>query len=184
MVGSVRIPAAKEAVWQALNDPAILARAIPGCEKMERIADNEFDIAARIRLGPLSLKMRGRMKITDANPPDGCRIIGEGKDAAAGFAKGEAAVLLSQDGDATLLSYSAKAEVGGKIMQLGSRLIDSTAKKYADQFFGTFSAELGGESAAPSPPPKKASAAKIRLWLSLGSAIVAALILAATFGVF
>lgn len=154
--GEYRIPAPRQKVWEALNDPAILQQAIPGCESLEKTSDTELKAAVRMRVGPVSAKFGGKVTLSDFDPPNSYRISGEGQGGAAGFAKGGAVVKLADDGGATVLTYTADAQVGGKIAQVGARLIEGTAKKLADEFFSKF-AELVGASAEP--PPQSAAAA-------------------------
>lgn len=159
MSGERRIPAPREKVWAALNDPAILKGAIPGCESMEKLSDSELKATAAVKIGPISAKFAGRVNLLDLDPPNGYRIEGEGQGGVAGFAKGGAVVKLTEADGATLLSYEVKAQVGGKIAQLGARLIDATAKQMADAFFDRFAAAVGGAeaeegaAAAPAPAP-------------------------------
>lgn len=154
--GEYRIPAPRQKVWEALNDPAILQQAIPGCESLEKTSDTELKAAVRMRVGPVSAKFGGKVTLSDFDPPNSYRISGEGQGGAAGFAKGGAVVKLADDGGATVLTYTADAQVGGKIAQVGARLIEGTAKKLADEFFSKF-VELVGASAEP--PPQSAAAA-------------------------
>jgi carbon monoxide dehydrogenase subunit G len=143
MTGERRIAAPRERVWEALNDPAVLQAAIPGCESVERTGENEFQARVAVKLGPMSARFGGKVQLSNINPPVSYTISGEGQGGAMGFAKGGADVALDEVGPAeTLLRYSAKAQVGGKMAQLGARLIDSTAKSMADQFFDRFAAQL------------------------------------------
>lgn len=139
MSGSEHIDAPVEAVWRALNDPEILRQAIPGCESLEKGEDGSLSAKVVLKIGPIKARFEGLVTLEMADQPYAYRISGEGKGGIAGFAKGGADVVLTEDGEgATLLSYTARAEVGGKIAQLGSRLIDSTAKKLAGEFFAKF----------------------------------------------
>ncbi|WP_226382024.1 SRPBCC family protein [Falsiroseomonas ponticola] len=148
MTGERRIGAPREAVWAALNDPAVLKEAIPGCESVERIGDDQFQAKVSMKLGPMSAKFGGKVTLSNINPPASYTISGEGTGGAMGFAKGGADVALDEVGPSeTLLRYNVKAQVGGKMAQLGARLIDSTAKSMADQFFDRFAAQL-----APAAP--------------------------------
>ncbi|GAB2182759.1 SRPBCC family protein [Roseibium sp. LAB1] len=146
MSGSHRIPAKRETVWQALNDPDVLKACIPGCESLEKTSDTEMTAAVTSKIGPVKAKFKGEVTLENINPPESYTIAGEGKGGVAGFAKGSADVKLTEDGDETILSYEAKAQVGGKLAQLGSRLIDSTAKKMAEEFFTKFSEMVGSPS--------------------------------------
>jgi carbon monoxide dehydrogenase subunit G len=156
MSGEYRIPAPREKVWAALNDPATLKASLPGCESLERSGDNQFAATVIAKVGPVKAKFNGNVALTNLNPPESYTIAGEGKGGAAGFAKGGADVRLTADGeDITVLRYTAKADVGGKLAQLGSRLIDGTAKKMADEFFDNFCKQVAGPPPVPEPgePP-------------------------------
>lgn len=153
MTGEYRIPAPRERVWQALNDPAILRQAIPGCEELIKKSDTEFEARVLAKVGPVKARFTGAVTLSDVHPPEGYVIEGEGKGGAAGFARGGARVWLIEDGIATtILRYEAKAEVGGKLAQIGSRLIQGTAKKMADEFFGKFSELVTAREAAAAAP--------------------------------
>ncbi len=143
MSGERRIPAPREKVWAALNTPETLRTSIPGCETLERLEDNSLKATASVKVGPISAKFAGKVQLLDLDPPNGYRIEGEGQGGVAGFAKGGAVVRLVADGAETILSYEVKAQVGGKIAQLGARLIDATAKQMADAFFDRFTATVG-----------------------------------------
>jgi uncharacterized protein len=148
MTGEYRIPAPRQKVWLALNDPEVLRAAIPGCESIEKLSDTEMTARVSARVGPVAAKFAGKVTLSDLDPPNGYRISGEGTGGAAGFAKGGATVKLADDGaGGTVLSYQVEAQVGGKLAQIGSRLIDGVARKMADDFFGRFSAAV----AAPQP---------------------------------
>ena len=147
MTGEYRIPAPREKVWEALNDPEILKICIPGCQTLNKDSDTELSGTVATKVGPVSAKFTGKVTLSDINPPEGYKISGEGQGGVAGFANGGGAVKLEADGDETILTYKATAQVGGKLAQIGSRLIDSTAKKMAGQFFGKFAEEVGTESA-------------------------------------
>ena len=138
MSGDVRIGATVEEVWAALNDAEILKACIPGCQELEKVSDTEMTAKVVLKIGPVKAKFGGEVTLENLNPPNTYSIVGEGKGGIAGFAKGGADVSLEQDGDETVLRYEAKAQVGGKIAQFGSRLIDSTSKKLANQFFDNF----------------------------------------------
>ena len=145
MSDSQRIPASKEKVWAALNDPAILKQCIPGCEALEMSSPTEMTATVVFRVGPVKATFGGKVTLSDLDPPNSYRISGEGSGGVAGFAKGGAAVHLESEGpDATVLHYAVDAQIGGKLAQLGSRLIDSTAKKLAGQFFASFGEVVGG----------------------------------------
>ncbi|MBS0562857.1 MAG: carbon monoxide dehydrogenase subunit G, partial [Proteobacteria bacterium] len=151
--GERRIPAPRSKVWEALNDPAVLKASIPGCESLEKLSDTEMKATAAVKIGPISARFSGRVELSDIDPPNGYTISGEGQGGVAGFAKGGAQVQLADDGPGTLLSYDVKAQVGGKIAQLGARLIDASAKQMADNFFDRFTALL-----TPAPEPVAAMA--------------------------
>jgi uncharacterized protein len=153
MTGQYRIPAPREQVWAALNDPAMLKASLPGCESLEKLSDHEFAATVVAKVGPVKAKFNGNVTLSNLNPPESYTISGEGKGGAAGFAKGGADVRLTEEGDVTVLTYTAKADVGGKLAQLGSRLIDGTAKKMADEFFDNFSQQVAGPVPAPAPEP-------------------------------
>jgi carbon monoxide dehydrogenase subunit G len=153
MTGQYRIPAPREQVWAALNDPAMLKASLPGCESLEKLSDHEFAATVVAKVGPVKAKFNGNVTLSNLNPPESYTISGEGKGGAAGFAKGGADVRLTEEGDITVLTYSAKADVGGKLAQLGSRLIDGTAKKMADEFFDNFRQQVAGPVPAPAPEP-------------------------------
>ncbi len=149
MTGEYTIPAPQQTVWEGLNDPAILQQAVPGCESIVRSGDNEFTGAVRAKVGPVNAKFRGKVTLSELDPPNSCLINGEGTGGAAGFAKGSARVVLTPEGEGTRLSYEVDASVGGKLAQIGQRFIDSTAKKMADEFFAKFSEVVGAPAAIP-----------------------------------
>ena len=153
MTGEYRISAPRQRVWEALNDPETLKAAIPGCEELNKLSDNEMEAKVRAKVGPVSATFTGKVTLSELNAPVSYKISGEGKGGAAGYAKGGAEVSLAEDGADTVLSYQAKADVGGKLAQIGSRLIQGTAKKMADDFFGKFSAIVAERHAAEAPPP-------------------------------
>ncbi|MFN3500422.1 MAG: SRPBCC family protein, partial [Pannonibacter indicus] len=148
MTGEYRIPAPRTDVWNALNDPDVLKACIPGCESLEMTSPTEMTAAVTAKIGPVKAKFQGAVTLENLNPPESYTIAGEGKGGVAGFAKGSADVHLAEDGGDTILTYTVKAQVGGKLAQLGSRLIDSTARKMADEFFGNFSQMVAGNAAA------------------------------------
>jgi len=148
MSGEQRIEASVEEVWAALNDVDVLKASIPGCQSLEKTSETEMTAAVTLKIGPVKAKFKGEVELTNLNPPHSYTIVGEGKGGIAGFAKGGADVTLTEDGDATILAYTAKADVGGKIAQLGSRLIDSTSKKLAGQFFEKFGEIVEGDGEA------------------------------------
>ncbi len=143
MTGEYRIPAPREKVWAALNDAETLRASLPGCESLEKVSATQFVATVVAKVGPVKAKFNGNVELSNLNPPESYTIAGEGKGGAAGFAKGGADVRLAEAGaDETVLTYTARADVGGKIAQLGSRLIDGTAKKMADEFFDNFRQQL------------------------------------------
>jgi uncharacterized protein len=174
MQGERLIQAPQQDVWKALNDPDVLKQCIPGCEEMQKVSDHQFSAKVKAKVGPVSLTMTGDVQLSDLNPPVSYRITGQGKGGAAGFAKGGADIRLDNKGAATLITYDVDAQVGGKLAQIGNRLIDSTARKMADDFFSRFvaiveSGEKGSASSSISPhgspeplaspiPPSNASA--------------------------
>jgi len=145
MSGQYRIPAPRQEVWRGLNDPAVLKDCIPGCQSLDKVSDTRMAATVKAKVGPVSATFKGNVVLSNVNPPSGYTITGEGKGGAAGFAKGGADVALTDDGEGTLLTYTAKAQVGGKLAQVGARLIDATAKQLADQFFAAFAERVGGE---------------------------------------
>jgi len=151
MKGEERIPAPREAVWEALNDPEVLKASIPGCQELEKTSDTGFSATVQAKVGPVKAKFKGEVSLSDIDPPNGYTISGEGKGGAAGFAKGGAKVSLAEDSGETVLSYEVDANVGGKLAQIGSRLIDSTAKKMAGDFFAKFSEEVVARTGTPAP---------------------------------
>lgn len=186
MSGEYRIEAPREAVWAALNDPEVLKQAIPGCEEIEKVSDTELAAKVKVKVGPVSAKFSGTVTLSDLDPPKGYTISGEGKGGPAGFAKGGAKVRLEADGAATILHYDVEARVGGKLAQIGSRLIDATAKKMANDFFARFAEVVGGpvpEAAAEMPAAEEAApAGAVRpLFWALG-VIAIVLVLLAIFG--
>ena len=158
MTGERRIPAPRQIVWDALNDVAVLKASIPGCESLDKTSDTTMSAKAGIKLGPISAKFAGNVTLSDIVPPSSYTISGEGQGGVAGFAKGGAKVFLTDDGADTLLKYEVNAQVGGKIAQLGARLIDATAKQMAEQFFDRFTAQV--KAMMPAEPQSKAPSAR------------------------
>ena len=144
MISEQRIPASRDAVWAALNNTEILKQAMPGCESFDAIEENKFEAKLTAKVGPVKAKFKFQVELSEINAPNGYTILGEGQGGVAGFAKGSAKVDLTEDGDETILAYNVQARVGGKLAQLGARLIDGTAKKMADDFFGNFTDILSG----------------------------------------
>jgi uncharacterized protein len=196
MTGEFRIPAPREVVWKALNDPDILKRSIAGCEELEKTSDTEFTAKVMAKVGPVKARFAGKVTLGDLDPPNGYTITGEGQGGAAGFAKGGAKVRLEPEGDATLLKYTVNAAIGGKLAQIGARLIDGAAHKMAEDFFASFAANVtgpapataGAEAAATAAPavapPAEAPPASggIRPWIWVGGLIIIAVILLLYFG--
>jgi len=159
LTGEYRIPAAREKVWEALNDPEILKQCIDGCQELNKDSDTEFSAKVTAKVGPVKAKFAGKVTLSELDPPNGYTISGEGQGGVAGFAKGGADVKLVEDGGETVLSYNAKAEVGGKLASVGSRLVEGVAKKQADDFFGKFSEIVGGGAESAEAAPAAAPAA-------------------------
>ncbi len=160
LAGEQRIPAPRAAVWGALNDPEILKKCIAGCQSLTKTGDNSFSAVVQAKVGPVSAKFNGRVTLADLDPPNSYTLSGEGQGGVAGFGKGSAKVKLSDDGGVTVLTYAATAQVGGKLAQIGSRLVDGAAAKMAEDFFTRFneivaaqSAPAGVASVAPPPAP-------------------------------
>jgi len=149
--GEYRIAAPRDKVFAALNDQEILKACIPGCESLDKLSDTEMTAKVRLRIGPVSAAFGGKVTLSDIDPPNGYKISGEGQGGVAGFAKGGAVVRLTDDGGVTVLAYDVDAQVGGKIAQVGARLITGTAKKLADQFFGKFAERVGAPPATAEP---------------------------------
>jgi carbon monoxide dehydrogenase subunit G len=148
MTGQFRIPAPRQRVWEGLNDPEILKSVIPGCQTLEKVSDTEFAGKVVATVGPVKATFGGKVILSDLNPPHSYTISGEGSGGVAGFAKGSAKVNLAEDGAVTVLNYAVQAHVGGKLAQIGSRLIDSVARKMAEQFFERFVAVIAPEQPA------------------------------------
>jgi carbon monoxide dehydrogenase subunit G len=157
MNGSRTVPADIDTTWRALNDPEVLKACIPGCESVERVSDNEYRLTMTARVGPVSARFTGRIVLADIVAPTSYTLSFEGQGGAAGFAKGEARVTLSANEPGTRIGYQVKAQIGGKLAQIGSRLVDGAAAKVADDFFARFADRLGG----PSPVTVDAGATNI-----------------------
>jgi carbon monoxide dehydrogenase subunit G len=149
MSGEERIPASQGDTWAALNDPEVLKACVPGCDAIDRLAENEYQVLMVARIGPVSAKFKGKLALSDLNPPHSYAIAFEGQGGAAGFGKGSAQVQLAPDGEGTKLSYQVKASVGGKLAQIGSRLVDAAARKVAQDFFGAFNEKVASLHGAP-----------------------------------
>jgi carbon monoxide dehydrogenase subunit G len=162
MTGEIALEAPREKVWNALNDPAVLKDAIPGCEALEKVSDTEFTATVVTKVGPIKARFSGRVVLSDIVPFTRYTISGEGQGGIAGFAKGGADVALeATDDDRTTLRYAVKAQVGGKIAQLGARLIDATAKKLSSQFFDRFAEIVTGPSSQSLPVEAKSAASSV-----------------------
>jgi carbon monoxide dehydrogenase subunit G len=149
MTGESRIPAPRQRVWEALNNPQILKECIPGCETIEKNSDTEFTARVVAKVGPVRAAFSGKVTLSDLEPPKAYTISGEGTGGVAGFARGAAKVKLDEDGDATTLHYEVQAHVGGKLAQIGSRLIDATARKMAADFFARFAEQMAPAEIIP-----------------------------------
>jgi uncharacterized protein len=150
MHGELRIPAPRAEVWAKLNDPETLKACIPGCETVEKVSDTEFTAKVVARVGPVKASFSGKVSLTDLVPPESYTITGEGTGGVAGFAKGSAKVSLDDAGQETVLRYGVQAQVGGKLAQIGSRLIDATSRKMADDFFNRFVNTMSPDAPAAS----------------------------------
>ena len=177
MNGEQRIPVGQQAVWEALNDLEVLKACIPGCDSIEKISETEHHVALTAAVGPVKAKFKGKMHLGDLNPPHSYRIGFEGQGGVAGFAKGEAQVSLKADGADTLMNYTVHAQVGGKLAQVGSRLIDAAAKKLADEFFNAFNARVA-PAAAEATAPKPAAGVPIWVWIAAAIAAIVAVLFA------
>ncbi len=182
MKGEQLIAAPRSAVWDALNDPDILRESIPGCEELRKQSDTEFTAVVTARVGPVSARFKGKVTLSDISPGLSYTISGEGQGGVAGFGKGGARVSLGDEGEQTRLSYAVTAQVGGKLAQIGSRLIDGAARKMADDFFSRFSQEVtrrSGTPAATAPPPVPVSTPRrgLPMWLWVGGLVVVALLI-------
>ena len=146
MTGEYQLPVPPQTVWEKLNDPATLKAAIPGCEQLDKTSDTEFQAVATTKIGPVKAKFKGKVTLSEIDPPNGYRISGQGDGGVAGFAKGGATVKLAPKDGGTLLTYTVEAQIGGKLAQLGQRLINGAAKKVADDFFNNFAAAVTPKS--------------------------------------
>ena len=191
MSGENVIQASREAVWEALNDPVALQESIPGAQDVTKVSDDEFTATVQAKVGPVRATFKGKIKLEDIDPPNGYTITGDGSGGAAGFAKGSAKVELRQgEAGSTVLAYDVDASVGGKLAQIGQRLIQGTAKKMADQFFENFAARFNEpsepaaapahEAPAPEPAPAPASPADDTIFgMSRQTVMIAAIVAAA-----
>ena len=175
MTGEQLIPAAQAEVWRGLNDPEVLKACISGCESIEKLTDTEYTVVTTTAIGPVKAKFRGKLLLADLNPPNSYSLSFDGQGGAAGFGKGTARVSLAREAAGTRLSYSVKAQVGGKLAQIGSRLIDGVAKKMADDFFSAFNQKIAGPVPTAAEPPAEAAPGAAPLWWAL--AIIVAMFL-------
>ena len=152
MTGEYRIQASRDEVWKALNDPAILCRCIPGCEQLELAAENQYAAKVLSKIGPVKAKFNAKVSLQDLNPPQSYTLVGEGQGGVAGFAQGRASVALDDEQTATLLRYNAEFKVGGKLAQIGSRLVAGAARKTVDEFFQNFSTIMNPAQTDEIPP--------------------------------
>jgi carbon monoxide dehydrogenase subunit G len=163
IIGTKLIPSPRDLVWKALNDPDVLKACLPGCESVEKLSDTDFKVTIKTAIGPLRARFQGSLQMQEVNAPQSCVMQFEGQGGAVGFGKGSSKVNLIQTPEGTQLSYEAKAQVGGKLAQVGSRLIDSVAKKMTDDFFKAFERQLNpeqGKSAIQSTPSTQSSPAQ------------------------
>ena len=147
VTGEVRIPASRQQVWEALNDPDTLRGSIPGCQSLDKLSDTEFSAKVLSKIGPVKAKFATKITLSNLKPPESYTLSGQGQGGVAGFAKGSADVTLVEENSETLLRYSARIQVGGKLAQVGSRLLKGSVSKLAEQFFGKFAAKLGVDDA-------------------------------------
>lgn len=178
MTGEHVIPVPQQKVWDALNDPEVLKVCIPGCETIEKVSDTEYKVALTAAVGPVKAKFNGKLILADLNPPTSYALSFEGSGGAAGFGKGGATVVLAPDGAGTKLAYTAKATVGGKLAQVGSRLIDGVAAKMASDFFSRFNQHVAPAPAVPAAAPAPAGGGN-RTWIIV--AVVVVILIAAFF---
>lgn len=179
ITGEYRVPAPRQRVWEALNDPAVLQASIPGCQSLEKVSDTEFNAIVTSRVGPISATFRGGVTLSELDPPKGYVLTGRGQGGAAGFASMRSQVTLEAVGEETLLRYTARAEIGGKLASVGSRLVQSVARKNADDFFAAFARQLSpsqplpqaGEVVAAAPAPLRAPAGAGALPVAVGGGL-------------
>jgi carbon monoxide dehydrogenase subunit G len=175
--GERLIPASVDKTWAALNDPETLKACIAGCESLERSGDDGFNALVAVKVGPVSARFKGSLKMSNVMAPNSYTINFDGQGGVAGFGKGSADVALTAEGTSTRLKYNARAQVGGKMAQVGSRLIDAAAGKITDDFFKAFEAHLQAATAgAPAPQPMAAAGSSKALWWVVGAVLVLALV--------
>ena len=155
--GRYSIPASPEVVWNGLNDPVVLKACIPGCEQIEKTSPTDFVATATLKIGPVRATFKGKVSLSELDPPSRCVLSGEGQGGMAGFAKGNAEVRLERTESGTILTYTARATVGGKLAQIGQRLIDGAAKQIADDFFGRFVSQVSASAISAAPTPADAA---------------------------
>jgi len=179
LTGERLIAAPIATVWAGLNDPEVLKACINGCESLERTGDDAFAALVAVRVGPVSAKFKGNLRMSDVKPPESYTIAFDGQGGVAGFGKGSADVRLAPEGEGTRLSYQARAQVGGKMAQVGSRLIDAAAAKIAEDFFAAFEAKVAPPSAegavAEAAPAAPAGGSKMVWWI-VGAVVLLAAI--------
>jgi carbon monoxide dehydrogenase subunit G len=174
--GERRLVASQVAVWRALNDPDVLRECIPGCQKLERVSETVIEATIAAQIGPVKAPFVTRIELKDLDPPRAYTLVGEGKSAAAGFGRGEARVTLEEDGGTTTLRYVAELKLGGKLAQIGARLVEGVTRQLAEQFFSKFAARFGEVPAAQAPAPVASIGHRVVLWALLALAALAALV--------
>jgi carbon monoxide dehydrogenase subunit G len=177
MTGEQLIPLPQAEVWRGLNDPEVLKACIAGCESIERVSDTEYRVAMTASVGPVRAKFSGKLLLSDLNPPNSYSLSFEGSGGAAGFGKGGAKVSLQTEGSATRLRYTANASVGGKLAQVGSRLVDGVARKMADDFFAAFNERLTGPPVKPAEAVQAGGRRRIHPAWWVAGAVLAALLI-------
>lgn len=177
MTGEQLIPLPQQRVWEALNDPEILKACISGCESITRVSDLEYKVVMTAAIGPVKAKFSGKLVLADLNPPDSYTIAFEGSGGAAGFGKGSAQVMLAPDGSGTRLTYKATATVGGKLAQIGSRLIDGVAKKMSEDFFAEFNRTVAPAPAVQASRRARRATVPAWVWVAAGGIVLLAVIL-------
>lgn len=185
MTGEYRISASRQSVWDALIDPDVLKSCLRGCEHMGRISENEFEAVITTKVGPVKMTFKGAVELSDIDPPNGYTISGEGRGGAAGFAKIGAQVRLVEDGEVTVLSYEAAASLGGKLAQMGARVVDGVARNMADEFFGSLAKTVSGPLPDGEAPAQAEDTTRQRPpWLlpALGAGVMIVLVLLVLFG--
>jgi hypothetical protein len=174
--GEYKIACSREDVWLALNDPAMLKKCIPGCESLEKISDTELTASVMASIGPVRARFITKLSLENLNPPESYTLVGESKAGVAGFGRGAAYVTLTENDGGTLLTYTADFKVGGKLAQVGSRLVLGATKKTADDFFGTFSREMDSGAERVDVDEKSGGAVASKTWLAVAGAVVVLLI--------